>query len=235
MRTYPGLLDGVRFPERLTGHVVEPVADPRVHGYAVQADLGRHVGFLDVGWLALTGELPTADERDALSLALTWLSPLHIGEAPTHAAVLARVAGAPDEALSAIATVALGQTIAAECRALAPFFAWLDEPPGRAPPAAAIEPEPTSEQAQALAALAVDSARWFGAARALPATPVLRRTAAAYALLHRLGIRDPLRLHALATWARLPAVLAEAACMPVGAVMRYPAKLPDYRYVEGDP
>ncbi len=232
MRSYEGILDRVAFPERLAGHVVDPAPDPRLRGYAVQADLGENVGFLDVAWLALAGELPTAGEREALSRALTWLAPLHVGEAPAHAAVLARVAGAPDEALPAVAAVALGQAIAAECRELAPLFAWLEGPPGAAPPDVAIEPDPTPEQARALAGLAADSARWFGPARALPAAPPLRRVAAAYALLHRLGAGDGPRLHAFAAWARLPAVLAEAACMPPGAVMRYPALLPAYRYVE---
>jgi hypothetical protein len=57
--------------------------------------------------------------------------------------------------------------------------------------------------------------------------------AGAFALLLHLGIRDPLRLQALAAWARLPVVLAEAACARPGDVQSYPARLPDYRYEEG--
>lgn len=234
MKTYEGVIDRVTFPEQLSANVVEPSRDPRLHGYAVQSDLGHNAGFVDVGWLALTGELPRGGEGEALSRALIWLAPLHVGESPTHAAVLARVAGAPDEALPAIAAVALGQAVAAECRELAPLFAWLDGPPGAPPPTIAVEPDPTLEQAEALVTLAADSARWFGEARALPPRPTLRRVAAGYALLHRLGIRDPFRRLAFATWARLPTVLAEAACVAPGSVMRYPTKLPDYRYIEDD-
>lgn len=231
MRTYEGILDRVAFPARLTAHVVEPAEDPRIHGYAVEADLARNVGFVDVGWLALAGELPTAAEREALTMALILLAPLHVGESPAHAGVLARVAGAPDEVLAAITAVALGQRIAAELRALAPLFAWLREPVGP-PPACAVLAAPTDAQRERQRIVAAASARWFGAERALPGEPVLTREAAAYALLHRLGVAEPLRLHALVTWARLPVVLAEAGHTAAGAVTEYPGDLPHYRYVE---
>lgn len=233
MKAWPGILDRVAFPTQLTAHVVAPTPDPRVHGYAVQADLGRHADFLDVAWLALTGEVPTAGERAALSLALVWLAPMAVNEAPTHAAVLAKVAGAPEEVVPAIAAVAVGQHTAAELAALAPLFAWLDGGL-EAPPAAWVEPAPTTGQAEAWAALAGQSAHWFGADHALPAGPVLRRVAGAYALLHRLGVRDTARLQALSLWARLPTILAEAACAASGAVMTYPAHLPAYQYVEDE-
>lgn len=234
MKTYEGILDRVAFPATLTAHVVEPSPDPRVHGFAVQSDLARSVGFLDVGWLALTGELPSDGEREALSTALTLLAPLHVGEGPAHAAVLAKIAGAPDEVVPAVAAVALGQLIGTEHRALAPLFAWLEDPAATPPPSVAIEPSPTPAQEVAHAALAADTARWFGGGGALPGAPVLTRVASGYALLHRLGIRDLPRIHALATWARLPIVLAEAACTAAGAVLEYPSDLPPYRYVEED-
>ncbi len=235
MKTYTGILDRVDFAERLTAQVVEPCADPRVHGYAVQADLGHSIDLLEFSWLALVGELPSAEARAALTRALIWLAPLHVGEGPTHVAVLGRVAGAPDEVLAGLVTVALGQHIASEQRSLAPWLAWLDDPnPSFDIPELAIEPSPTPEQVQAHAALAADSLRWFGPSRELPATPVLRRVAAGYALLHRLGLRDPLVVQALVTCARLPVALAEAARTRAGAVLSYATRVPNYRYVEED-
>ena len=231
MKTYVGMIDRVEFPDDLAGTVVLPGDDPRIHGYAVQADLGRNAGFVEVGWLALTGQLPTVDELAALSLALIWLAPLHVGEGPVHAGVLARVAGGPDEVLAGITAVALGQWIAEELRTLAPLFAWLAEGCGE-PPVVALVPSPSAAQREVQAMLAARTARWFGPGRALPADRVLTRVAAGYALLHCLGIHDGLRLHAFVTWARLPAVLAEAACTTPGAVMQYPSNLPAYRYVE---
>jgi hypothetical protein len=233
VRTYAGILDDAVFPANLTAHVTMPTPDPRIHGYAVQADLARHVGFVDLGWLAMTGELPVEAEREALSLALLWLAPMHVGEDPAHAGVLAKVAGAPDAMVPAIVAVALGQRIGAELRALAPMFAWLDGALPGPPSVAVLADDATAEQRDAYAQLARDSARWFGA-DALPTEPALTRVAGAYAVLHRLGIRDPARLHALVTWARLPVALAEAACTAPGSVNSYPADLPAYRYVEED-
>ena len=86
------------------------------------------------------------------------------------------------------------------------------------------------ESAAAQAELASASVRWFGD-KALPATRVLNRTALAYALLHRLGF-DELGATTLATWARLPVVVAEAMRVGFGDVRGYPARLPDYEYVE---
>jgi hypothetical protein len=235
VKTYDGILDRVAFPDTLTAHVVEPTADPRIHGFAVQADLARHTSFLDVGWLALTGEHPSEAERTAFSTALTLLAPLHVGDGPVHAAVLSRIAGAPDHTVPGVATVALGQLARVELQLLAPLFEWLADPLASQLSTIctdAVELHPTAAQVEAHEALAAASAGWFGAERALPVSPVLTRVAAAHALLFHLGIRDSLRLHGLSIWARLPVVLAEAACTGFGAFMSYPADLPPYRYVE---
>ena len=225
-----GLLDRVSFPDKLTGVVVEPSADPRVHGYAVQGELGHSVDFLEVSWLALTGELPSATEREAFSRALVWLAPLHVGEGPAHAAVLARVAGAPHEVVPGIGVVALGQLISRELETCTPLFAWLSARSGSMP-SGVLEPEPTAEQQTAWTRLSADATRWFGEGQPFSGAP-WRRVPAAYALLHQLGLRDAARLHALVTLARLPVMLAEAACTAPGSVMRYPTKTPAYRYVE---
>ena len=156
MKTWAGLLDRVNFPDRLTALVVEPSADPRVHGYAVQGELGHEVDFLQVAWLALTGELPTSNEREAFSRALVWLAPLHVGEGPAHAAVLSRVAGAPPEMVPAIGVVGLGQLISHELETYAPLFAWLVSRSGELP-STVLEPEPTADQQSAWARLSADS------------------------------------------------------------------------------
>jgi hypothetical protein len=224
----PGVFDVVSFPDKLQGHVVDPGREPRIHGYAVRADLARHATLLELGWLSLMGELPSEAEREALQLALAWLSPLHVGQGPAHAAVLARVSGAPAEVVPAVAVAALGQWISEERQRLLPLFAWLD---GQGePPEAALQETPTEEDRALYAEIVAASARWF--AQPLPASPVLSREAAAYAVLHRLGASDELVLQTLVTWARLPVVMAEACHARPGAVTTYPACLPPYRYVE---
>ena len=67
MKTYEGILGWVAFPTQLQAAVVEPGLDHRIHGFAVQTDLSRAVGFTEVIWLALTGELPDKDELEAFT------------------------------------------------------------------------------------------------------------------------------------------------------------------------
>lgn len=233
MKTYTGILDGVAFPDRISGHVVEPARDPRIHGFAVQEELGHQADFTGVMWLALTGELPSTLEAEAFTRALVWLAPLHVGDGPAHAPVLAKVAGAPEEVLPAVSAVALGQHATAELDALAPMFRWLVSGAG-APPEIVVEVDPTPGQRAGWERLCVDVARWFGAARGLERRRPWRRGPAAYALLHWLGIRDRPRLLAIATLARLPVALAEAACVAAGSVQAYPTLQPGYLYVEED-
>lgn len=226
--TFAGPFDRQPFPDRLQGHVVDPTGEPRIHGYSVHSDLARQVSFLGLGWLSLTSNLPTASEHEALSLALAWLAPLHVGQGPVHAAVLARITGAPAEVVPAVAMAALGQWVSAERQRFEPLFAWLDGDGG--PPEAAIHPTPSDEDRALHRELSDATGRWFG--RALPPAPVLRREAAAYAVLHLLGVSDELRLQAFVAWARLPVILAEACYARPGAVTSYPARLPDYQYLE---
>jgi hypothetical protein len=229
---HQGLFDRLAFPDRLVGHVVEPGPDPRIHGYATRGDLARGASFVEVAWLALRGELPTPAEQDALSFALVCLAPLHVGEGPGHAAVLARTAGAPPAVLPGLLATAIGQHTARELAAARPLLDWLDgaEP---TPPDWAVLEAPDAAAVADADGLHAASRRWFGEAGALPPRPVLGRVAAGWAVLHRLGVRDEVQLHAFSAWARLPVLLAEAAATPVGAVTAYPARLPDYRYVEG--
>jgi len=161
---------------------VEPGADHRIHGFAVQTDLSRAVGFTEVIWLALTGELPNGQELEAFTLAMIWLAPVHVGEMPAHA----------------------------------------------------IEIELDGDLERRWAEVCASARRWFGERPWFNERIVLRRVPAALALLHELGIRDAPRLQALLTIARLPVVLAEAACTPPGSVMHYPTSTPAYRYVEDE-
>ncbi len=84
--TYVGPFDREAWPARLAAPVVSPGPEPRLHGYAVAGDLARFYGAIDVTWLVLRGELPTAAERAAFDVAMVLLAPVSVGEAPAHAA-----------------------------------------------------------------------------------------------------------------------------------------------------
>lgn len=230
--SYVGPFDREAWPERLTAHVVSPGPEPRIHGYAVAGDLARHAGLADVAWLTVRGELPSPEQRAAFEAALILLAPVHVGQAPTHAALLSRIAGAPGHTTVAIGAVGLGEQAASERAALVPWLAWLDGAAGGEVPAAARADDAGADARAAQAWLDGQMRLWFGPDRGLPAAP-LHRVACAHALLHRLGLRDALVVDALVVWARLLPVIAEAGCARPGAVRSYPARLPDLQYVDG--
>jgi hypothetical protein len=214
---------------RLTARVVTPGPGARLRGYHVADDLARHYGATELCWLALRGELPTEPERAALDVAAALLAPVHVGQAPAHAACLARIAGATTGATLAIAAIGLGELVRHERAALAPWLAWLDD--GGPVPACALAIDASAEEIAAQAWLDGQLRAWFGPTRGLPSVPV-SRLAQGYAVLHHLGLSEPLAIEAIALWARLPVVAAEAAHVGLGAIRDYPARLPDYRYVD---
>lgn len=228
--SYVGPFDRESWPARLTANVVSPGPEPRIHGYAVSADLARFAGIADVAWLTLRGELPTADQRAAFETAIVMLAPVHVGQAPAHAALLSRISGATPNATVSIGAVGLGELSRHERTELAAWLAWLDAPAGDVPACARLD-APSADALAAQHVLDRQLRGWFGVDGGLPSV-ALTRVAIAYAILHRLGLRAPLVVDALTTWARLLVVTAEAAFAQVGAIRQYPARLPDYRYVD---
>jgi hypothetical protein len=239
---YAGPFERVPWPSRLVARVVglgdgngAGAAEPeerRINGYAVAADLARHHGPVETAWLALRGELPTTAERAALAAALVLLAPVHIGEAPAHAAYLGRMAGGAPATTVAIGAIGCAEQAAHEHRALAPWRAWLEGGGGPVPEVACAATGASAWRI-AQADLDVRMREWFGGARGLPEV-MLRRVACAHAILVRLGAADELAYVTLATMARLPAVIAEAAHARAGDFRDYPTRLPDYRYVDDE-
>lgn len=124
----PTPFDQVSWPNTITARVVQPGEDPRIHGYAVSADLAKHYGFSDVVFLTLTGELPTDEQSAKFARALILLSAISVGEAPSHAASLARVCDGSDSAVIGTAAIALSeQARVAVAERQHPAFALLAE------------------------------------------------------------------------------------------------------------
>jgi hypothetical protein len=116
------------WPDKLTARVVQPGDDPRIHGYAVAADLAKHYRFSDVIFLSITGELPTEDQSAKFERALILLSPISVAEAPSHAASLARVCDGSNSAVIGTGAMALAeQARFAVAERKHPVFALLAE------------------------------------------------------------------------------------------------------------
>ena len=223
----PGPVESTPWPSELTARVVSPGPDPRLHGYSVERDVAAHGGFAESILLSLCGELPSASGCRALELALTFLGPLSVAEAPTHAAVLGRICGARPSALVGIAAVTLAERARYTLERYAPVLAWLAEPARTFPAEFATSSSSERESVARLAALF----RGFGPELAVFAADP-DRTAALLGVLYFAGLRTSAQLEPVFVLASLAPVIAEALSHEPGSFHAYPMQLPRIEYTE---
>ncbi|MBI5546426.1 MAG: hypothetical protein HY901_21270, partial [Deltaproteobacteria bacterium] len=215
-------------PSRLSARVVAAGSPPRLFGYDVEGDLARHYGFSDTVALLLGGDLAEPEKVRAIEVALIFLSPVSVAEAPAHAGLLSRICGAPFSATLAIATIALSEEAAFTLEEHREWLTWLSTGDYSEPPARFVTQG--TEDSGVLERLAAALPPGF-AARALAVRP--KRTAAVLAVLHTAGL-SPEAMQTYWVVARLPAVAAEAAATRLLGMKEYPFNLPplDYREEE---
>jgi hypothetical protein len=222
-----GPLDDVAWPEQLTARVVSPGARPAIHGYDVEGDLAPHYSLAETTLLALTGELPAADQACAFEIALQFLSPAPVHEAPTHAAVVARICNVTTSAI--IGTAAIG--LAEQARvAVAAHATWVHRLESAADGPVA-EWAPLGDDERKSVRRLRDALRAAGVV--LPALEGdVGRIAALLATLHFAGLTRAEQLEAAFVLARLPAALAEALATPSHSFRDYPVDVPPIRYAD---
>ena len=222
-------LDLARDARFLTASVVDPGPPPRIMGYDVEADLCRHYGHADLLLLLATGQLPEPGAARASEVALAFLAPANVGEAPGHAAILSRVCSVPYRSTLAIGALALAEEAAFTLAEHASWLAWLsaNESERGNPPGSYLAATDEDRVSVARLRAALDAIPFPVPALAVEPT----RTAAILAVLSACG------LHADAMamiWviARLPAVAAEAAATRLLGLGEYPINLPELDYQE---
>jgi hypothetical protein len=223
-----GPIDVGLWPSQLSARVVEGGVVPRIFGYDVQADLARHYSFGEIILLCLSGEPPAREVGKAFEIALSFLAPVSVAEAPAHAAGLAQLLGADPSGVIACAAIGLSERARHIVAQHASLLEWLASPEGHLP---AEVTRVDDEQAEAIARLS----------RALEDSgvevPLLARRptlmAGLLAVLYKCGLRRAAQLEAALCVAGWPAVLGEAFAVPPYAFFTYPMNLPAYRYVEG--
>lgn len=222
-------LDGFEWPAKLTARVVSPGPRPLLHGYDVEDDLARNYSFAEVVLLALTGNPPSSETGRAFAAALVFASPAPVGEAPTHAAVVARACAASPSQLLGVTSIALAE----QTRALVELHrGWIEALSGTLP--AEVPPHcraPNDEERASVARLR----QALQGTIDIPALALdVSRAAALLAALHACGLQTTERIECALTWARLPMALSEAlACAP-GSHLKYPLQLPAIVYTEGE-
>jgi hypothetical protein len=222
-----GPIDVGLWPDTLTARVVDGGPAPRIHGYDVQADLARHYSFAELMLLSLTGEPPSPGAGRAFEIALAFLSPVSVAEAPVHAAGLARLIGADGTGVLASAAIGLAERARYLVAEHAVLLEWLDAPEGEHP---ALLDAGSDEDREAVARLRAALAETNLESSASTRRPTL--TAALLSVLHAVGLKTAAQLEAAITFAALPAAVAEALSVKPFAFFSYPMNLPAFRYVE---
>jgi hypothetical protein len=161
-------------------------------------------------------------------VASTFLAPVSVAHASTHAAVVARLCGATTS--TTIGTAAIG--LAEQARALLDehdaLLRWLRKPTDELP--APFRTEGGDDRASVERLRALLSKRGF-MLRSLDLRPT--RTAALVMLLHAAGLRRRERIEAAIVLSRMPAVIAEALAERATNFGNYPMNLPRFSYEEG--
>jgi hypothetical protein len=223
-----GPIEAFPWPERITARVIAPGPTPRLHGYDLQGDIALHYRFSDAIYLALTGRLPEGWESRMFEVALVFLSPCSVAEAPSHAASLARICAAPDAGVIQVGAIGLAEQAAFTIRELALVHVWLMEPSTGFP---ASHKATDENERSAVGRLRVA----LGEGASLPGLEGDPSLLAALACtLFACGLRTLEQWTAVWVIARLPAVAAEAFAATPGDFRGYPMDLPHFRYEGGD-
>ncbi len=205
------------WPTVLTGHVV---SGARIHGIDARRDLARHYSFAELVLLTLTGEPPTREHGRAFELALTWLAPTGVAEAPAHAAVLARLCSASSTGVLGSGAIVLIEQARGFVDQHAALLAWLEAPSGEPPCAPHAEDDD--------GALLRDQLRSVAPGMSIAAE--LPVDAALVAVLHACGVRSPERLMSAVVVARFACVVAEGLAAAPRDFSSYPMNVPAYAY-----
>jgi hypothetical protein len=222
---YVGPLETGSWPERLCARVVTPGSQPRIHGYDVEADLARHYRWTDLLLLSLTGELPTPAASAAVDVAMTFLAPVSVAHASTHATVLARLCGASTSTTLGTAAIGLAEQARFLVSELEDVLVWLDNPGSDLPEQhRAKETADVAGVERLIAALE----RTNFSVPGLSLRPTL--PAALVIVLHACGLTRAEQIESAIVISRMPAAVAEALQERATNFREYPVNLPRYVY-----
>jgi hypothetical protein len=223
-----GPVEDHTFPPTIEARLVTPGPNPRLHGFSVEEDLSLHYRYPELVLLALTGTPPEEAHGRAFDVVLQFLAPLAIAEAPTHAAMLARICGAPSSSILSVACIALAERarhVVSEHMALIDWFERSTTPELPVDYCSRNEDDRASVERlkRALAAVGVEVPR-------LELSP--SRWTATFMTLYFAGLHRPDQWEAVLVMASLAPVCAEAQAHSPGVLTVYPMDLPDFLYEE---
>ena len=222
-----GPIEDHSFPTQIEARIITPGPDPHLHGFSGVSDLALHYRFPELVQVALTGDPPDEAKGRAFDIALQFLAPLAVVEAPTHAAVLARLCGARTSSIIAVTCIALAERARYVVEQHAELLTWLEQADGALPA--------RYRAGDASDAACVDRLRTALASAGVKVPDLDRdpdRWAALFMTLRFAGLRGSEQLEAALVMAGLAPTLAEAISHTPTAVLQYPMNVPAFVYEE---
>jgi hypothetical protein len=218
-----GPLEDRQWPETLQAKVVTPGVRPRVHGYDAEGDLAQYYGWVELAFLALTGDLPNDTVSAALNVAAVFFAPVSTAHAATHVSVLARLCGATTSETVGAVAIAMGERSRWLLDEHAVLLKWCATPDSVFPEQFLSTSETEHESVQRLrVALESCGLKVAGLGESLT------RNAALLLVLHACGLRRRQQLEAAITLFCLPCAIAEAFREKPANFLAYPINLPEF-------
>jgi hypothetical protein len=219
-----GPVERIPLPSALAARVVDRGPPRRIHGFAVGDDLAPGYSFAEIVLLSLTGRPPTEGEGRAFEVVLAFSSAIDVGEAPAHAAALARLCASATKNVVGVGAMVLAEHVAARLRELAPLWPWLEDRTLELPTLARA---PASRELAELRAALPEP--WCTHA-IFACSPSLE--AALVAILYDVGLVRAERMVAALTIAGLATTCAEGFAVKPMNLRGYPMSTPPFHYVE---
>ena len=168
------------------------------------------------------------EQARAFDVALTFLAPTTVAEAPTHAALIARVCVATTSTLSGTAAIGLAEQSRFDLSRYAAFISWLNAPTAEFP----ADFVASSLEARVRVSAIKNALITRGGVIPSQLDHDLDETAALIAVLFACGLTTLAQVEVVRTLARFPFAMAEAFASPPAGHKEYPLMLPTIRYEE---
>lgn len=217
-----GPIEDRTWPREIQAHVVSAGSQPAIHGFDVQNDLALHYSFSDLVFLSATGELPGESQSKAFEVALIFLAPVTVAQAPGHAARLAQVSGSTTSGVLTCGALALAEQVRFITQEHAELLSWFEDTTGLFPSSC------VAQEGQRAAVARLTKALGSFSLRVSEHDPTMM--AVLFDVLHACGLCRPEQFETVLFVSRFAQVAAEAFAVPQLSFKDYPITLPPFVY-----
>ncbi len=210
--------------DTLDGYVSDLSQGYRIHGQDMMQHMSQGASFAQMVMWTLTGEQPQPHQITRFERALQLSAMMDVGEAPCHAARLARVQRAQPHSVASVACIGLANRAQSMLKHAEAMTRWIEDPSHGLPVERARR---TVGEQPVTAKQALRGFRDEVLCVLLEHDPSLDECI--IALLHVSGLTQTWQKEAALTMAGLPMAMAEAFYAPA-RLREYPVHVPPFEY-----